>query len=167
MGASVVIGGVVRGSESPAKDLSPAGPKSTATRPWLNVNDLPVPWKQRAFCFDLKKGHVKMLDQEWDIKRDKDGTPLAAKATGPAHNPHRYPELSFDESEAVYSASEKGDESLKRSFARLYAKRLTEDQKRQLALAPDLYSQTAAIAAKVEREADQASVDKFWKDLGL
>lgn len=168
MGAPETVAGSVRGPESVPKAATTAAPQSTFKRPWMNSRDLPVPWQKRTFCFDLRRGHVKLLDEEWDVKRDRDGTPLDARpVAGSRVNPYRFPELSFDESEALFVASETKREPFKKGFARLYASRLTSDQRVQLAQCPEVYSEPIGLAKKAEvSPVDQAKIDEFWKTVG-
>lgn len=173
MGTTEAIVGGIRGQKPVDKGVQPVRslPKDAATqkRPWINPFTFPVSWKQRTYLFDFSTGCVNICAEDWDIKRNKEGDAVSAVAiSGTRQNPSKFPELTYDETEALFVEAEFRTEPLKASFARLYKSRLTPDEQTKLALAPSVYPNLDMYQRKEEVEpANKQKADEFWNNLGL
>ena len=134
--------------------------------PWdswgSQVEVRPEEW---TWAMDLKLGEPRVLDQQFEHKRDTDGLSVKRKSVSPPHNPLNWPKLAFPQVKAIYDTAKAEDTSLKRAFMKITdRKKLSDEQIEVLADAPDLYIEGPRPEKVAEGEAERRAKAKAFLD---
>lgn len=138
--------------------------RTTCERPWANATRVPnVPWKLWKWGFSFTLGQPEILSNyEWKVEYDRTGKSIKWDDMNGFQNPEDWPEMTYDQVDALFTKAEETDDPLSVVFYRMVDKdTLSPDQTSRLAHAPRVYAKKTAAEVAEKKEFDKNAVSDF------
>lgn len=141
--------------------------KHRVSRPWIAIPNSTTAWDRRTYALNLSTGWIQVLYEKWISQTDLQGNSVKAqKVAGSLENPDKYPELTADQVEKLFTEAEASDCSLKHAYGKVVGvNELSKVDLGRLATCPECFATNPVVEVASKVEVSEQVIAKFLAEL--